>query len=154
SPGGIAGVGPAGSGNSIRFNAIYGNGGLGIDINNDGITANDAGDADTGPNDVQNTPVLSSALLASPGGPLTITGTLNSTAGTTFQVDYYVSGSSCPTNPSGELFFGSKAHVTGGGGSVAIDGFATVPGDVFVGRFLTVTVTNPGGSTSEFSNCV
>src|SRR6185436_48863 len=99
SPGGIAGVGPAGSGNSIRFNSIDNNSGLGIDINNDGITANDGGappDADTGPNDVQNTAVLSSALLSSPGGPLTISGTLSSTPGTTFQVDYYVS-TSCST---------------------------------------------------------
>jgi hypothetical protein len=161
SPGGIAGVGPAGSGNRIRFNSIDNNGGLGIDINNDGITANDGGappDTDTGPNDVQNTAVLSgSAILGGPGGPLTISGTLSSTPGTTFQVDYYVS-ESCSTlsvtDRDGSTYFGSGAHVTDGTGSVAIGGFGTVPEVVTVGRFLTVTVTNPGGSTSEFSNCV
>ena len=59
SNGGIAGVGPAGSGNTIRFNQIDDNAGLGIDLANDGVSANDSGDTDTGPNDLQNTAVLS-----------------------------------------------------------------------------------------------
>ena len=44
--------------------------------------------------------------------------------------------------------------MTDGGGTAAINGFATVPSGVFASSWLTVTVTNPGNSTSEFSNCV
>ena len=35
----------AGNGNAILRNAIYSNGSIGIDLNNNGVTANDAGDA-------------------------------------------------------------------------------------------------------------
>ena len=54
--GGIAFV--AGTGNSILSNSIYSNTGLGIDLNHDGVTMNDANDVDTGPNDLLNYPTF------------------------------------------------------------------------------------------------
>src|SRR5262249_2687298 len=45
-------------GNAIRGNSIYANAHLGIDLGGDGVTPNDASDADTGPNDLLNYPRL------------------------------------------------------------------------------------------------
>src|SRR5205807_519329 len=58
-----AGVGMvfAATGNAVRGTSIDRNGGLGIDLGDDGVTPNDAGDGDTGPNNLQNFPVLTSA---------------------------------------------------------------------------------------------
>ena len=58
--------------NSIRRNAIYRNGELGIDLGDDGATANDGGDGDLGPNGLQNFPLLRSVV--SGGGNTTIHG--------------------------------------------------------------------------------
>src|SRR5262249_30580385 len=50
-----------GTNNSITLNLFISNGGLGIDLDDNGITPNDAGDGDTGSNNLQNFPVLSQA---------------------------------------------------------------------------------------------
>jgi CSLREA domain-containing protein len=66
------------TGNRILRNSIFSNVGLGIELGEDGRTANDPGDADTGANKLQNFPVLSSAETV---GATTIKGGLNSTPG-------------------------------------------------------------------------
>ncbi|WP_165931250.1 right-handed parallel beta-helix repeat-containing protein, partial [Stenotrophomonas sp. ATCM1_4] len=58
---GIAVIGAGAQNNAIYANtSISGNGGLGIDLLDNGVTPNDAGDVDTGPNGVQNFPVVTS----------------------------------------------------------------------------------------------
>src|SRR5439155_24691885 len=63
--------------NSLRFNSINANG-FGIALSATHPTANDTGDGDTGPNNLQNYPVLTTATASS--GVVVIAGTLNSTA--------------------------------------------------------------------------
>jgi hypothetical protein len=149
--------------NPIRGNSIYGNGTangagslstLGIDLGNQtgsGLTLNDDGDADVGPNLNQNFPLIASAVSA--GGDTTIDGSLNSTAGTTLTLDFY-SNSACLGRPQGFIqgrtYIGSAQVTTNGSGDSAIhvvlDGVTLEPGDV-----VTATATDPDGNTSEFA---
>jgi len=67
---------PAGAsthvGNRIGRNSIYDNTQLGIDLGNNGITANDNGDGDSGPNELYNFPIIKKSNVQ--GGSLVITG--------------------------------------------------------------------------------
>ena len=51
-----------------------------------GVTANDAGDGDSGANNLQNFPVLTSANSNTAG--TTIVGSLNSNANTTYRIEF------------------------------------------------------------------
>lgn len=55
--------GSTATGNKFASNRIFSNGALGIDLNNDGVTSNDNGDADAGPNDLLNAPVITSVQV-------------------------------------------------------------------------------------------
>ena len=52
---------------SIDENMFFENGGLAIDLNHDGVTFNDAGDADTGANDLLNYPEIVATTPQAPG---------------------------------------------------------------------------------------
>lgn len=133
----------------IRGNSIFSNGALGIDLNNDGMTANDSCDADTGANDLQNFPVLTSA--ASAGSSTTIQGALNSIASSTFTIDFY-STASCDDSGEGQAYLGSATVNTDGSCNAAIN--ATLPIEVADGHVVTATATDSSGNTSEFSACL
>ena len=53
----------AGTGNEIRFNSIFSNTGLGIDLGGDGVTLNNSA-GHTGPNNYQNFPVITAVTSA------------------------------------------------------------------------------------------
>ncbi|HEU4386749.1 MAG TPA: hypothetical protein VFV34_03050 [Blastocatellia bacterium] len=146
-----AGVAVAsGTGNLILTNSIFSNGALGIDLGPAGITPNDPGDADTGANNLQNSPVLIAA--ASAAGNTTIVGSLNSTPVTQFTLEFFTS-STCDSSGSGEgqNFIGRVTFTTGASGS----GNFTVsfPTVLTLGQAVTATASDPGNNTSEFSNC-
>ena len=117
------------------------------------MTPNDAGDGERGPNGAQNYPILISAGPASPPGSGThITGVLNSTASTTFDIDFY-SNPPCAPRPQnyleGQDYIGSTQVSTDGSGNASFD--VTLPVTVEAGRRIVATATDPNGSTSEFS---
>jgi hypothetical protein len=140
-------------GNSIFANGPSGVGnqnGLGIDIFGDGVTPNDLNDGDTGLNNLQNFPVLTSAVTG--GGSTTIQGTLNSLANTTFRVEFFSNPTCDPSgNGEGRTFLGSTSVITVGN-NAAIN--VALPVAVTAGQFVTLTATDPLGNTSEFSACV
>src|SRR5439155_27181143 len=87
--------GGSATGNLIRSNSIFSNARLGIDLSSssdptNGVTPNDAGDGDSGPNNLQNFPVLTGASSSASGGTF-ITGTLNSTPNRTFTIEFFAS---------------------------------------------------------------
>jgi YVTN family beta-propeller protein len=135
-------------GNAILGNSISGNL-IGIDLGNDGVTANDANDVDSGPNNLQNFPVLTSAVLA--GSTLTVAGTLNGAASTLFRLEFFSNAACDPTgNGDGDTFLGSLSVTTDGTGNAGFT--ATLP-PIPGGQSITATATDPNNNTSEFSAC-
>ena len=92
---GVSVEGASAIGNQIANNQIFDNGGLGIDLGGDGVTANDATDADTGPNGLQNFPVLTAV------SPTSVTVTLQSTPNANFAVQLF-SNAACDASGNGE----------------------------------------------------
>lgn len=139
----------AGTGNSVLGNSIHSNGALGIDLGGNGVTANDAGDGDTGPNNLQNFPVLNSAVRN--GSQMTVAGVLNSAAGTAFRVEFFASAAADGSNyGEAERFLGAVNVATDGTGNATIS--STMAVSVAVGEFITATATNlTTNDTSEFA---
>ncbi len=138
----------SGSGNSIMTNAIFSNGELGIDLEDDGVTLNDAGDTDAGANGLQNFPVLTTAIIG--GGITTVLGTLNSTANTSFILRFFHNGAyESSGHGEGEVFVGETVVTTDGSGNVSFTEVfgAAVP----EGNYISATATSEAGNTSEFS---
>ena len=132
--------------NAISRNSVFSNVGIGIDLADDGPTANDSGDSDIGPNALQNKPVLSSAKTGSL--KTTITGKLN--AGHR-DFDYLIQFYSNPSGTNeGKKFIGEKIVTTDASANA---NFTFSPASkVGLGQNITATATDPGGNTtSEFS---
>jgi photosystem II stability/assembly factor-like uncharacterized protein len=137
-----------GTGNSIRRNAIFSNNGLGIDLAQNGVTPNDNNDGDTGPNHLQNFPVISGVMSTS--SSTTIQGSLKSIPNTTFQIDFYSNAAVDPSgNGEGAQFINSTSVNTNSNGDATIN--VTFPVGLAAGRVVTATATDPNGNTSEFS---
>jgi parallel beta-helix repeat protein len=138
-----------GTGNLIRGNSIFSNGELGIALSSPfGVTPNDPADTDIGSNNLQNFPVITSAL--SVGSSTMIQGSLNSTPNTTFQIDFYSNAALDPSGyGEGALFIGTTPVTTDQNGDATIN--VTLPIALGIGRAVTATATDPNGNTSEFS---
>jgi titin len=126
------------SGLRISVNSIHDNEGLGIDLGSDGPTPNDPGDPDSGPNGLQNFPVLLSAA-SGPGGTL-ISGTVNSTQNGTFTVELFASASCDPTGfGEGQTFLAATSVTTDGSGNGAFT--VVVPSPIGLGHAITATAS-------------
>jgi CSLREA domain-containing protein len=141
----------AGQQNLVLRNSIFSNGGLGIDLESDG--PNFPQDADPGPgaNLSQNFPVLSSATASARG--TFVLGTLSSTPGSTFTVDFYASDVADASGfGEGQLFLEERTVRTNSAGLGIID--ATLSASVPAGSVVSATATSSKGDTSEFSGSI
>lgn len=134
----------------IESNSIRNNGELGIDLGNDGISFNDSLDGDSGINQMQNFPVITSAHAL--GGSLTIEGTLHSKPGTAYTVQLF-HNVTCDASGYGEgaAYLGDVSVTTGISGNAT---FNVVINDPITTGSITATAIDPAtGNTSEFSEC-
>ncbi|NND03271.1 MAG: hypothetical protein HKN91_10830, partial [Acidimicrobiia bacterium] len=143
----------AGTGNAMLRNILYDNTLLGIDLGNDGPTANDPGDGDgPGPNNYINFPDIQSAVDRS--GTVTVYYRLDAPAGD-YRVEFF-------SNPSGGDLTGGEsetfegAHTIFGHPGGTLQYFASFPASA--GAVITGTATlvegTMFGSTSEFASNV
>jgi parallel beta-helix repeat protein len=142
-----------GTGIVISSNSIVNNISLGIDLVGEGVTANDSGDGDSGPNALLNFPVITEATAT------TVSGTLSTAAGQAIRIEVF-SNPTCDTTGFGEgaVFLGSFdiGATTGGADAFTV----TLATPLRPGAILTATATNivnfPDpflNGTSEFSRC-
>jgi uncharacterized repeat protein (TIGR01451 family) len=166
SVGTVFGTGPEAS---ILGNSIHSNGGLGIDLKGSaliGPTQNDAGDADDGPNDAQNFPVVTGVTVG--GGETLADVAFNSTPATDFRLEFF-RNEACnqPTSDFSSPWFYGEGQTLVGTQEVTTDadgnwsGAVTLAGETSPTEVITATATQftePSvplvGSTSEFSECL
>jgi hypothetical protein len=141
----------SGLGNTISSNSIFANGGLGIDLGDDGVTLDDLFDADSGPNNLQNFPVITMVKSTSKG--TAVQGVLDSNVNTTFRVEFFSNNACDPSGyGKGQTYLGFvmvKTNITG-----HVNFRDTLPVALTAGNFVTVTATDLANNTSEFSQCV
>lgn len=125
--------------NAIQRNNIFGNAGEPIDLGNDGATANDSGDADSGPNNLQN--FADNISVTQSGNTLTITGKQDSPSPNSIAVEIYAVFSN-------NMQFLTTVTPAANGSFTAT---ATAPTGSFTIR---ATSTDSNGNTSEFSTAV
>ena len=141
--------------NRILGNTIHSNGGLGIDLGDDGVTANDAApDADTGPNNLQNYPVLTAAMTNGLGTFADFAGSLDSAASATYRIEFFASTAADPSGfGEGQRYLGFTNVTTDGAGTVTFG--VTLAASLAAGELVTATATNStNNDTSEFSAAI
>lgn len=142
---------------SIYQNSIFNNGGLGIDLGTGGVNPNDAGDGDSGPNNLLNFPTLTSINAVS-GSALRYRFNLDAPADANgYRIDFYKNSAADPSGfGEGEIWLGFISTGNHAGGSVEYIGTLTTLEPIAIGDIISTTTTRrtAGGSfdiSSEFS---
>lgn len=138
---GILVVGNNAVGNTFFSNVF--NAGYGFDnIALFGFSRNDLGDSDTGPNNLQNFPVIASVSHSADSTRLV--GGVNSKASGTFTLQFFVNR----RTSTGDALLGTRSVTTDGSGMARFD--FTFPGHTAADEFISATATDAEGNTSQF----
>ncbi|WP_423226426.1 beta strand repeat-containing protein [Candidatus Amarolinea aalborgensis] len=141
--------------NRVRRNDLAGNGpsaaAPGIDLGGDGITPDDVGDGDAGPNGLQNRPVISN--ITSIINQVQVDLLVDSSASNALYpltVDFYKAetGAAADQVAAGQTWIGSALYSTPQTVTTQRFTAAVIPGN---GDLLVATATDAAGNTSEFS---
>ncbi len=146
----VRGIGVSGAGrerDAILANSIYANAGLGIDLGNDGFTANDGAITAGQPNRFMDFPVFTSAVLA--GGNLSVSGYVGSAPGQPAfagaRVEIFQSDGDPSGYGEGRTYLGFLTAAANGGFQGSVPAAGLVLSDTISG-----TATDTDGNTSEF----
>ena len=147
---GTRGIGVAigdGVRNRILGNSIYNNARRGIEFEfGPEFQPNDTDDPDTGGNNLQNHPIITSVEVT--GGTANIAGILNSTPATVFRLEFFSSPAAGVSGyGEGKTLLGSANVTTNAGGNATFDVTFPVPPGEFS---FAATATDATGNTSEF----
>ena len=143
----LRGISVTGTAQRLSGNSIHENGQLGIDLGENGPTPNDPGDGDTGPNELQNFPVLTAAFGFN--GNLTIYGSLNSLASSSFALQFFATQAPDSSGfGEGKVFLGQAQLTTNSSGDAAFNVTFPLPSNV---ASVSATAIDSSGNTSEFS---
>ncbi|MDP4605232.1 MAG: right-handed parallel beta-helix repeat-containing protein [Erythrobacter sp.] len=141
---------------AIIANRIFSNGLLGVDLAADGVTPNDPGDGDTGPNDMLNFPAIT-AINVTGASQVSYTFTLDVPAAAPgYRVEFFANSAADPSGfGEGERYLGN-VDITPAGGAQSYTGTLTTLVPVSIGDIISATATRRtvGGAwdiTSEFS---
>jgi hypothetical protein len=137
---------------------------LGIDLGVNGVTLNDgpaacgaAGpDCDTGPNELQNFPILAGTSTWGSGSAPALNGSLQSQPNASYIIEFFASHAVNPAGfTEGEVYVGSMTVTTDASG-IATFTFTGAPADPLKNgsatAYFTATATNANRATSEFSS--
>ena len=148
----------SGTGNAILSNSLFANLGLGIDLATDlgpdGVTANDAGDADAGPNNLQNFPVIAIADIDTSGDLLITYSVDSTTTSSTYPllVQFFRADAD---GEEGQLLLGGDIYATSSAQSVKVANLGSAAElRAWGGKLIVATATDDDGNTSEFSASV
>ncbi|MEI7594976.1 MAG: T9SS type A sorting domain-containing protein [Bacteroidota bacterium] len=134
--------------NIISGNSIFDNEGLGIDIAPFGIlNTNDAGDVDSGPSDMLNSPVIQSAIYDVPSANTFINGTVDCSSPLTTTIEVFIADIDNQGNVQGKTFVGIANPSANGSWSLASN-------MILATDKITATTIEQNWNTSEFAQTI
>ncbi|TAL61736.1 MAG: T9SS type A sorting domain-containing protein, partial [Bacteroidetes bacterium] len=144
---GITVMTPAELYNTFAENSIYNNAGLGIDLFPAGPSMNDAGDADIGPNDLMNFPVIQNVNLNFSNGVTSISGMIDyavNAGSNGIKIELFKSDNNASGYGQGKEFIGSAIANSSGNWYFSCSCLSA-------SDLVTATAADLLGNTSEFS---
>lgn len=147
-----------GSGNRVLANQYFENGNVDIDLGSAGPTANQASNPASGPNHLQNYPILSSAQRSSgANATVLVNGSLHSAPSSAYRIDvYFASGcdASAPGRGSAYAYLGRGNFQTDASGNANFTLTVPAVNANFGLGGISAVATSASGDSSEVGNCV